>query len=166
VFRSQWSSPLRSRAVDVTDANIVQAVLSRESVNRNPPRRRDEILGARVVLSGWAPERSDEVRRAVREVTSEDIELSLNDLPLVVLAKASLEKAEAARVLLTDAGASVELEDAWVTRDAPRPAAARPECPFCGSAKTQPYSHAGPAARKRMKCTTCGRAFRTADASP
>jgi hypothetical protein len=113
------------------------------------------------VLTGWTPERRDEVSRAVREVTSEDIELSAVDMPLVVLAKASLEKAEAARIRLTDAGASVELEDAWVTRDAPRPVASRPECPFCGSTKTQPYSHAGPAARKRMKCTTCGRAFRT-----
>jgi hypothetical protein len=133
-------------------------------VSRNEPRRHDEILGARVVLTGWKPERRDEISRAIREVTSEDIDLAAADLPLVVLAKASLEKAEAALALLTDAGASVELEDVWVTRDAPRPVAARPACPFCGSLKTQPYSHAGPAARKRMKCTTCGRAFRTADA--
>lgn len=130
-------------------------------MSRNAPRRQDQILGARVVLTGWTPERREDVSRAIREVTSEDIDLATADLPLVVLASASLEKAEAARVLLTDAGASVELEDAWVTRDVPRPVASRPTCPFCGSTKTQPYSHAGPAARKRMKCTTCGRAFRT-----
>lgn len=129
-------------------------------MSKNAPRRQDQILGARVVLTGWTPERRDQVSEAVRGVMSEDIDLSAVDLPLVVLASASLEKAEAARVLLTDAGASVELEDAWVTRDVPRPVASRPTCPFCGSTKTQPYSHAGPAARKRMKCTTCGRAFR------
>ena len=114
------------------------------------------------MLTGWSPERRDEISRAVREVTSEDIDLTAAELPLVVVAKASLEKAEAARALLTKAGASVELEDAWVTRDTQRPVAARPECPFCGSARTQPYGHAGPAARKNMKCTTCGRTFRTA----
>ena len=133
-------------------------------MSKNEPRRHDEILGARVVLTGWKPERRDEISGAIREVTSEDIDLAAADLPLVVLAKASLERAEAALALLTDAGGSVELEDVWVTRDAPRPVAARPACPFCGSLKTQPYSHAGPAARKRMKCTTCGRAFRTANA--
>ncbi|MGH2671419.1 MAG: ribosomal protein L7/L12 [Actinomycetota bacterium] len=131
-------------------------------MSSNAPRRHDEILGARVVLTGWTPKRRDEVSRAVREVTSQDIVLAAQDLPFVVLAKVSLEKAEAARALLTDAGASVELEDAWVTRDAQRAVAARPECPFCGSGRTQPYGHAGPAARKNMKCTTCGRTFRTA----
>jgi hypothetical protein len=130
-------------------------------VSRNAPRRHDEILGARVVLTGWKPERRDEVSRAVREVTSQDVDLAALDLPFVVLAKGSLEKAEAARALLTEAGASVELEDAWVTRDTQRPVVARPACPFCGSGRTQPYGHAGPAARKNMKCTTCGRTFRT-----
>jgi hypothetical protein len=129
-------------------------------VSTNAPRRKDEILGARVVLTGWKPARRDEISKAIRAVTSEDIDLAAAALPLVVVAKTSLEKAEAARILLTEAGASVELEDAWVTRDVPRPVASRPVCPFCGSTKTQPYSHAGPAARKRMKCTTCGRAFR------
>lgn len=131
-------------------------------MSRNAPRRHDEILGARVVLTGWTPERRDEISRAIREVTSEDIDLAAAELPLVVVAKVSLEKAEAARALLTKAGASVELEDAWVTRDTQRPIVARPECPFCGSGRTQPYGHAGPAAKKNMKCTTCGRTFRTA----
>jgi hypothetical protein len=130
-----------------------------------PPRRHDEILGARVVLTGWAPERHEEISQALREVTSEEIDLAQADLPLVVLAKASLEKAEAAQVLLTDAGGSVELEDTWVKRDKAPPLAARPVCPFCGSEKTQPYTHAGPAARKTMKCTTCGRTFRVGGGS-
>lgn len=137
-------------------------VVPRGFVSRNAPRRHDEILGARVVLTGWPPERRAEVSNAIREITSEDIDLAARELPLVVVAKASLEKAEAARALLTKAGAFVELEDAWVTRDTQRPVAARPECPFCGSGRTQPYGHAGPAARKNMKCTTCGRTFRTA----
>ena len=131
-------------------------------MSRNAPRRHDEILGAQVVFTGWAPKRRDEVSRAVREVTSQDVDLATLDLPFVVLAKVSLEKAETARALLTDAGATVELEDAWVTRDTARPIAARPECPFCGSGRTQPYGHAGPAAKKNMKCTTCGRTFRVA----
>jgi transposase-like protein len=91
---------------------------------------------------------------------SQDVDLTAVDLPFVVLAKVSLERAEAARALLTEAGATIELEDAWVTRETLRPVVARPECPFCGSGRTQPYGHAGPAAKKNMKCTTCGRTFR------
>jgi hypothetical protein len=29
----------------------------------------------------------------------------------------------------------------------------RPACPMCGSTRTQPFTHAGPAARVNMKCT-------------
>jgi rubredoxin len=32
----------------------------------------------------------------------------------------------------------------------------RPACPMCGSTRTQPFTHAGPAARVNMKCTNCG----------
>lgn len=129
-------------------------------MSRDAPRRHDEILGARVVLTGWAPKRLDEVSQAIRTVMSQDVDLTAVDLPFVVLAKVSLERAETARALLTEAGATIELEDAWVTRDTLRPVVARPECPFCGSGRTQPYGHAGPAAKKNMKCTTCGRTFR------
>ena len=129
-------------------------------MSRDAPRRHDEILGARVVLTGWTPKRRDEVSQAIRTVMSQDVDLTAVDLPFVVLAKVSLERAEAARALLTEAGATIELEDAWVTRDTLRPVVARPECPFCGSGRTQPYGHAGPAAKKNMKCTTCGRTFR------
>ena len=129
------------------------------------PRRRDEILGATVLLTGWSKGREDEVAEALGRISTKQVDLDHIELPLVALPKASLEKAEAARALLLAAGGSVELEDAWVTRDAPRPVASRPVCPFCGSAKTQPYTHAGPAARTSMKCTTCGQRFRVA-ASP
>ena len=35
----------------------------------------------------------------------------------------------------------------------------RPDCPFCGSTKTEPFTHAGPGARVNMKCTHCGHLF-------
>lgn len=126
------------------------------------PRRRDEILGATVLLTGWSKGREDEIAEALGRISTKQVDFDHAERPLVVLTKASLEKAEAARALLQAAGGSVELEDAWVTRDTPRPTTSRPVCPFCGSAKTQPYTHAGPAARSSMKCTTCGQRFRVA----
>ena len=44
-------------------------------------------------------------------------------------------------------------EEAQVTR--PRPA-----CPSCGSVHTQPFPHAGPAARVNMRCNDCGHLFK------
>ena len=124
------------------------------------PRRHDEIRGATVLLTGWSHGREREVAEALAELSSEAVDLEDVRLPFVALPKVTLERAEAARDLLVGAGGSVDLRDAWVTRDAPRPVAARPTCPFCGSTKTQPYTHAGPAARTSMKCTTCGQRFR------
>jgi hypothetical protein len=123
------------------------------------PRRHDEILGATVVLTGWPPERRNDVAAALERVASRPVDLDGVTMPLVALEKTSVQKAERARKLLEEAGADVELRDAWVRRDVAPQAATRPACPFCGSTATQPYSHAGPGARKRMKCTTCGRAF-------
>jgi hypothetical protein len=37
---------------------------------------------------------------------------------------------------------------------------ARPPCPSCGSAHTQPFTHGGPAARLNMKCIDCGHLFK------
>jgi hypothetical protein len=46
-------------------------------------------------------------------------------------------------------------------RPSPRPQPpARMRCPVCGSARTQPFTHAGPAARVNMRCLTCGHQFR------
>jgi formate dehydrogenase maturation protein FdhE len=123
------------------------------------PRRHDEIRGASVLLTGWSEGREDEVAEALGKISRERIDLDRVDFPIVALAKASLDKAEAAQELLVAAGGSVALEDAWVTREEPRTVASRPTCPFCGSTKTQRYTHAGPASRS-MKCTTCGRTFR------
>lgn len=36
----------------------------------------------------------------------------------------------------------------------------RLECPVCGSSRTQPFLHAGPAARVNMKCLDCGNLFK------
>ena len=124
------------------------------------PRRHDEIRGASVLLTGWSEGREDEVAEALGTISTERIDLDRVEFPIVVLAKASLDKAEAAQELLVAAGGSVVLKDAWVTREVPRTVASRPTCPFCGSTKTQPYTHAGPGARASMKCTTCGRRFR------
>ena len=90
------------------------------------PRRHDEIKGATVLLTGWSEGREREVADALGKISSTQIELDRLELPFVALPKASLEKAEAARDLLLEAGGSVDLEDAWVTRDAPRPVASRP----------------------------------------
>ncbi len=124
------------------------------------PRRHDEIKGATVLLTGWSAGREADIAEALGLISTKSVDLDDAHLPIVALPKTTLEKAEAARALLVEAGGSVDLEDAWVTRDAPRPVAARPVCPFCGSTKTQPYTHAGPAARTSMKCTTCGQRFR------
>lgn len=124
------------------------------------PRRHDEIRGATVVLTGWSRGREREIADALGAISAEPVDLDDVELPFVALPKVTLEKAEAARGLLIDAGGSVDLRDEWVTRDAPRRVAPRPTCPFCGSTKTQPYTHAGPAARTSMKCTTCGQRFR------
>ncbi len=124
------------------------------------PRRHDEIRGATVLLTGWSQGHERQIADALGQLSTTPVDLDGVELPIVALPKATLERAEASRDLLVGAGGSVDLRDAWVTRDAPRPVAARPVCPFCGSTKTQPYTHAGPAARTAMKCTTCGQRFR------
>jgi hypothetical protein len=40
---------------------------------------------------------------------------------------------------------------------------ARPPCPACGSTHTQPFPHAGPAARVNMQCTDCRHLFKDRD---
>jgi hypothetical protein len=123
-------------------------------------RRADEILGATVVLTAWSSEREAELAEALGRIAPKPVDLGTVKLPFVALAKASLVEAESAKKRLEAAGGVVELRDAWVTRDERPVASARPACPFCGSTKTQPYVHAGPGARKSMKCTTCGQRFK------
>jgi hypothetical protein len=127
-------------------------------------RRPDEIRGASVVLTGWSPDRAAEMREALDLLSTGSVDLDALRVPFLALERTSLQKAERARDLLEEAGGTVELRDEWVTRDTAPRAAPRPPCPFCGSTATQPYTHAGPGAHKRMTCTTCGRTFRS-DAS-
>ena len=126
-------------------------------------RRHDEILGASVVLTGWSPGREAEVSEALGRISTAPVDLDHVALPLVALAKTSVEDAERTRELLAAAGGHVEVRDAWIVRESSPRAAERPDrpdCPFCGSDRTQRYTHAGPGARKTMKCTSCGRTFR------
>ena len=124
-------------------------------------RRHDEILGANVVLTGWGEGRERDVAETLDLLSNDPVDLDALELPYVVLAKVTLEKAERARRALEASGATVEMHDAWAIRDGATPSDPRPLCPFCGSTKTQRYTHAGPAAKPSFKCTTCGRRFRT-----
>lgn len=123
------------------------------------PRRHDELLGASVVLTGWATDRRATVDEALALLSEEPVDLDGIRVPFLVLAKASIEKAERVRDHLVEAGATVELRDEWVTREAATGVVRGVSCPFCGSVATQPFTHAGPGARKRRKCTRCGRVF-------
>jgi hypothetical protein len=122
-------------------------------------RRHDEILGASVTLIGWSADRRADVAEALDLLSEDPVDLDEVELPFLAIERTSVAKAERARDLLEEAGGTVELRDAWVTRDERPHVAPRPPCPFCGSTATQPYTHAGPGARKRMTCTTCGRTF-------
>jgi hypothetical protein len=53
----------------------------------------------------------------------------------------------------------VSTEEGSASRPAPP---ARMPCPACGSPRTQPFTHAGPAARVNMRCLRCGHQFRDA----
>ena len=123
-------------------------------------RRHDEVLGADVVLTGWADGRERDVAETLDLLASDPVDLDALELPHVVLTKVTLDKAERVRRALEASGATVETRDAWAPRDGATPSKPRPPCPFCGSTKTQRYTHAGPAAKPSMTCTTCGRRFR------
>ena len=125
--------------------------------------RPDQILGATVSLTGWLPGRDAEVAEVLELLLPGPVSLDASTLPLTVLPRASTEKAERARALLEEAGGTVSVEEVWATREETREVRARPACPSCGSARTQPFTHAGPAARVNMRCTDCGHTFRHRD---
>lgn len=62
----------------------------------------------------------------------------------------------------TDGAAAPSGPDAPAGAGAPRipEPPARLACPVCGSSRTQPFNHAGPAARVNMKCNDCGNLFK------
>jgi hypothetical protein len=122
-------------------------------------RRSNEILGARVTVTAIETGREGDVATALAELTHAEPPASL---PAVVAEKTSVAAGERLREALEEAGATVEIEDAWVTRDEVPDDRPRPVCPSCGSTKTQPFLHAGPAARVNMRCRDCGHTFRAA----
>lgn len=126
-------------------------------------RRPDQILGATVTLTGWLPGRDGEVTEVLELLVPGPVSLNAEALPLTVLERTSTEKAERAKALLEEAGGTVSVEEVWATREETREVRARPTCPSCGSARTQPFTHAGPAARVNMRCTDCGHTFRHRD---
>lgn len=123
------------------------------------------MLGAQVVLTGWHAGREDDVAQALERI-GPDLVLDVERLPLVVLPRTSVARGEWARDLLRAAGGKVVVKDAWVTRDQASDVRARPACPSCGSAHTQPFTHAGPVARVNMKCTDCGHLFHVKQVRP
>jgi rubredoxin len=122
-------------------------------------RRSNEILGARVIVTAIAAGREDDVAGALADLAHAEPPASL---PAVVVEKTSVAAGDQLREALEEAGATVEIEDAWVTRDEVPDDRPRPVCPSCGSTKTQPFLHAGPAARVNMRCRDCGHTFRAA----
>ena len=123
-------------------------------------RRHNEVLGASVTIVSVAPGREEDVEAALAGFPGSPDRLVLGDLPLVILAKTSTQKAEDAAALLEAAGAGVDLREVWVTREIAPDTRVRPTCPNCGSTKTQPFTFSGSGGRANMKCTACGQLFK------
>lgn len=123
-------------------------------------RRHNEVLGGSVTIVAVAPGREDDVAEAMAGLPGAPSRLEPGDLPFLVLAKTSTEKAEEAAALLEAAGAAVEREEVWVTREVVPDTRPRPACPNCGSTKTQPFTFSGSGGRANMKCTACGQLFK------
>jgi hypothetical protein len=116
-----------------------------------------QVLGVCVTLTSYPTEHENDVVQALKEIAAEPLALSQEVLPLLVLATPSAEKAEWAYDLLEDAHGTVSITRTWMDRDA---GTARTACPSCGSDHTEPFIHAGPAARVNRKCTACGHLFK------
>ena len=123
-------------------------------------RRHNEVMGGSVRVVGIAPGREQDVVAAIAGFRGVPDHVGPEDLPLVILAKTSTVKAQEAAALLEAAGANVEVEDVWVTRDIAPDTRTRPTCPHCGSTKTQPFTFSGSGGRANMKCTACGQLFK------
>ena len=123
-------------------------------------RRHNEVLGGSVTIVSVAPGRDEDVAAALAGFPGAPGRLVPGDLPLVILAKTSTEKAEHAAALLEAAGAGVDLREVWVTREVAPDTRVRPACPNCGSTKTQPFTFSGSGGRANMKCTACGQLFK------
>ncbi len=121
----------------------------------------DQVLGARVTLTAFDEDRRDELAQALLSFLPDPTAVAADALPMVVLETPSREDAAAAFDALEEAGGTVAIERVWVDRDA---TTARAACPSCGSARTQPFGHAGPAARVNTRCIDCGHLFKVTGA--
>ncbi len=122
--------------------------------------RPDQVLRSTVTLLGWPDGSDEDLTDVLERVTGGRVDLGEVTVPYPVLRFVLAEEAEDARRRLQAAGAEVSVEEAWVGREQARDQRARPTCPSCGSVHTQPFAHAGPAARVNMTCTDCGHLFR------
>jgi len=122
------------------------------------PENANQVLGVSVNLAGWQPGRESDVTGALAELLPGSSLPDENELPFVVMQTPSKDSAEEAYDLLEEAGAKVEIERVWMS-----PAegeTAKAACPRCGSGRTQPWGHAGPAARVNRRCDNCGDLFK------
>lgn len=126
--------------------------------------RADQVLGASVTLTGWAPGQEAAVAEALEAIMPTPFTLSADALPLVAIETSSPAEAERALDLLEAAGGTVSVARVSVARDVG--GVSRPACPSCDSERTQPFTYAGPAARVNMKCTVCGTLFRARPVRP
>ncbi|MEX0991752.1 MAG: hypothetical protein WD004_05730 [Actinomycetota bacterium] len=117
----------------------------------------DQVLGARVTLTALDPGRKTELAAALAALMPEPPSSPGDAIPLLVLETPSREEASSAFDILEEAGGTVSIERVWVDRGA---GAGRTVCPSCGSKHTQPFGHAGPAARVNTKCIDCGHLFK------
>ena len=128
----------------------------------DPPNEHEgEVLRATLTVTGWEPESEEDVADTIERVTGVRVALDAGDLPLVVLDRALPDDARQAVIRLTAAGAETTLDETWIPRGKAHAPRATTACPSCGSTHTQPFSHAGPAARVNRKCTDCGHLFRS-----
>jgi DNA-directed RNA polymerase subunit RPC12/RpoP len=127
----------------------------------DPPKEHEgEVLRATLTVTGWRPGSEEDVADTIERVTGARVALEVAELPIVVLDRALPDDARQAEGRLTAAGAETTLDETWVPRGESHAPRATIACPSCGSAHTQPFSHAGPAARVNRKCTDCGHLFK------
>ena len=119
-----------------------------------------QVLRATVVVTGWEPGSEEDISDTIERVAGTRIALEGATLPLVVLDRALPDDARQAVTRLTAAGATTSVEETWEARGVAGDQRARPICPVCGSNHTQPFGHAGPAARVNTRCTDCGHQWR------
>ncbi len=125
-----------------------------------PPEHEGQVLRATVVVTGWEPGSDEDVSDTIERVTGTPMTLEGVAPPIVVLERALPDDARKAVARLTAAGADASIEETWVTRGERSDERARPPCPVCGSLHTQPFGHAGPAARVNRQCIDCGHQFK------